>query len=283
MKRLIEMRNVTMLATSLLALGLLFVESVSAQDKMTREQYKMEMADLDVREGAAQAEITRLESQIAALKSDIDAVDADAGSVRGNTLSLLGVSEREFKAAEKSLRSMLKQLDGLSALAPEERFHQRGELDDIEARLAIVKKRKLASHPDLAHLIARVDGMLKDLRSGMPRQMSIDYTVVRGDNLWNIAKKDDIYADPYMWPRLYRANREAIKDPDLIYPKQTLAVPFGVSENQYLVTRGDFLSKIAAAVYNDPTKWHKIYQANKEQIVGPNLVFPAQVFDVPSN
>jgi len=283
MKRLIEMRNVTMVAATLFALGLFFVESVSGQEKLTREQYKLEMADLNVREAAAQAEITRLESQIAALKGDIDAVDADAASVRGTTLSMLGVSEREFKAAEKSLRSMLKQLEGLSALAPEERFHQRGELDEIEARLAIIKKRKLFAHPDLAHLVARVDGMLNDLRGGMPRQMSIDYTVVRGDNLWNIAKKDDIYADPYMWPRIYRANREAIKDPDLIYPKQSLAVPFGVSENQYLVTRGDFLSKIAAAVYNDPTKWHKIYQANKEQIVEPNLVFPAQVFDVPSN
>lgn len=277
------MRNVTTVATSLLVLGLFFGESVSAQEKMTREQYKMEMVDLDVREGAAQAEITRLKGDIAALKGDIDAVDADAASVRANTLSMLGVSEREFMAAEKRLRGMLKQLEGLSALAPEERFHQRAELDDVEARLAIIKKRKLAAHPDLAHLIARVDGMLSDLRSGMPRQMSVDYTVVRGDNLWNIAKKDDIYADPYMWPRIYRANRNAIKDPDLIYPKQTLSVPFGVSENQYLVTRGDFLSKIAAAVYNDPTKWHKIYQANKEQIVEPNLVFPAQVFDVPSN
>ena len=272
-----------MVAASLLALGLFLVESASAQAKMTREQYKMQMADLDVREGAAQAAITRLESEIAGLKGDIDALDADAASVRGNTLSMLGVSEKEFAAAEKSLRAMLKQLEGLSALAPEERFHQRGELDDVEARLAIVKKRKLAAHPDIAHLIARVDGMLGDLRSGMPRQMSVDYTVVRGDNLWNIAKKDDIYADPYMWPRIYRANRDAIKDPDLIYPKQTLSVPFGVSENQYLVSRGDFLSKIAVAVYNDPTKWHKIYQANKEQIVEPNLVFPAQVFDVPSN
>ena len=44
-----------------------------------------------------------------------------------------------------------------------------------------------------------------------------------------------------MWPRIYRANREEIKDPDMIFPEQTLAVPFGVAENQYLVTRGDFL------------------------------------------
>ena len=92
-----------------------------------------------------------------------------------------------------------------------------------------------------------------------------------------------IYADPYMWPRLYRANKEQIQDPDLIYPDQTLAVPFGVTENQHLVTRGDFLFKIAAEVYNDGGKWHKIYEANKQQIVEPHLIFPAQVLELPSN
>ncbi|MBT4498321.1 MAG: LysM peptidoglycan-binding domain-containing protein, partial [Gemmatimonadetes bacterium] len=112
---------------------------------------------------------------------------------------------------------------------------------------------------------------------------TVDYMVMRGDNLWNIAKKDDIYADPYMWPRLYRANKEQIEDPDLIFPDQKLAIPFGVAENQYLVTRGDFLFQIAAEVYNDPGKWHKIYEANKEQIVEPHLLFPAQVLEIPSN
>ena len=113
--------------------------------------------------------------------------------------------------------------------------------------------------------------------------MTVEYTVVRGDNLWNIARKDEVYADPYMWPRIYRANKDQISDPDLIYPDQKLAVPFGVAENQYLVSRGDFLFKIAAEVYNDPGKWTEIYEANKRQIVDPNLIFPAQVLDIPGN
>lgn len=42
------------------------------------------------------------------------------------------------------------------------------------------------------------------------------YKVVRGDNLWNIAGKSDIYADSYQWPLIYKANRNQIKDADLI-------------------------------------------------------------------
>mgnify|MGYP001827756384 FL=1 len=50
------------------------------------------------------------------------------------------------------------------------------------------------------------------------------YTVVRGDNLWNISGKSDIYGDPYQWPLIYKANRSQIKDPDLIFPGQNFSI-----------------------------------------------------------
>ena len=50
------------------------------------------------------------------------------------------------------------------------------------------------------------------------------YTVVRGDNLWNISGKSSIYGDPYQWPLIFKANRSQIKDPDLIYPGQTFDI-----------------------------------------------------------
>jgi len=50
------------------------------------------------------------------------------------------------------------------------------------------------------------------------------YTVIKGDCLWNIAKKDYIYNDPFEWPRIYEANKDKIKDPDLIYPKQVFTI-----------------------------------------------------------
>ena len=50
------------------------------------------------------------------------------------------------------------------------------------------------------------------------------YTVIRGDCLWNIAKKEYIYNDPFQWPRIYEANKDKIKDPDLIYPKQEFQI-----------------------------------------------------------
>ena len=49
------------------------------------------------------------------------------------------------------------------------------------------------------------------------------YTVVAGDSLSKIAKRE--YGDANAWKRIYEANRDLIKDPDLIYPGQTLKIP----------------------------------------------------------
>lgn len=49
------------------------------------------------------------------------------------------------------------------------------------------------------------------------------YTVQRGDSLWKIASSH--YGDGNKWNALFEANREVIKDPDLIYPGQQIRVP----------------------------------------------------------
>lgn len=43
------------------------------------------------------------------------------------------------------------------------------------------------------------------------------YTVVKGDCLWNIAKK--YYGDGAQYTKIYNANKDKIKKPSLIYPR----------------------------------------------------------------
>jgi hypothetical protein len=55
------------------------------------------------------------------------------------------------------------------------------------------------------------------------------YTVVRHDTLWAIAGKNRIYGDHFQWPLIFKANRDEIQDPDLIYPRQIFRIEKGVS------------------------------------------------------
>ena len=49
------------------------------------------------------------------------------------------------------------------------------------------------------------------------------YTVKAGDSLSKIAKHE--YGDAAQWPKIFEANRDIIKNPDLIHPGQTLKLP----------------------------------------------------------
>jgi nucleoid-associated protein YgaU len=63
------------------------------------------------------------------------------------------------------------------------------------------------------------EARLSEMQAEMPATMD-SYTVVRGDSLWGISARSDIYGNPYQWPLIYKTNRNQIKDADLIYPGQ---------------------------------------------------------------
>ena len=52
-------------------------------------------------------------------------------------------------------------------------------------------------------------------------------------------------------------------------------------EKTYTVVAGDPLSKIAKREYGDASKWHAIYEANKDTIKNPDLIYPGQTFKIP--
>ena len=47
----------------------------------------------------------------------------------------------------------------------------------------------------------------------------------RRESLWRIAEYPQWYGDPFLWPRIWRRNRDLIQNPDLIYPGWQLIIP----------------------------------------------------------
>lgn len=56
-----------------------------------------------------------------------------------------------------------------------------------------------------------------------PAAAERSYVVVKGDSLSKIAQK--FYGKASAWTRIYEANKDVIKDPDLIHPGQKLRIP----------------------------------------------------------
>ena len=69
------------------------------------------------------------------------------------------------------------------------------------------------------------------------------YQVERGDSLWGISGKAEVYANPYQWPLIYKNNTGKIKDADLIYPGQVFDIDNNPSS-----------SEVGAAVHHAKTR-----------------------------
>lgn len=77
--------------------------------------------------------------------------------------------------------------------------------------------------------------------------------------------------------------------PDAKQPKEDFSDVEGGSSStapapsgrSYTVVKGDSLSKIAKHLYGDAQKWRKIYEANRDQIKNPDLIYPGQTFTIP--
>lgn len=69
------------------------------------------------------------------------------------------------------------------------------------------------------------------------RQLAVSYNVKRGESLPQIAAKAEIYNDSSMWPLIYRANRDQVRDPYQLWPGQTLKIPRNYSKEDVAEAR----------------------------------------------
>jgi len=50
------------------------------------------------------------------------------------------------------------------------------------------------------------------------------YAVRRGDNLWIISGRPEVYGNPWLWPLIWQNNLQVIPDPNRLPPGQTLKI-----------------------------------------------------------
>jgi nucleoid-associated protein YgaU len=107
-----------------------------------------------------------------------------------------------------------------------------------QAELAV--KQQAAAHQqyldslspaDRAALMGTAGTLDQGSKGAMAGKVS-SYSVVRGDSLWKISGKDEVYANPYEWPLIYKTNRSQIKDADLIRPGQVFNIDQNASPDE---------------------------------------------------
>lgn len=138
--------------------------------------------------------------------------------VRSAGEKLFGNEEKENAAKSAALVRFVTKLglpiQGLKVDVDEEVATVSGTVPDQETREKVV----LAVGNTTG--IARVDDRIA---VAPPKPQAVYYTVVAGDTLGGIAKKQ--YGNAAKYPVIFEANKPMLTDPNLIYPGQVLRIP----------------------------------------------------------
>ncbi|MEW6003099.1 MAG: LysM peptidoglycan-binding domain-containing protein [Nitrospirota bacterium] len=95
-----------------------------------------------------------------------------------------------------------------------------------------------------------------------------DYTVIKGDTLWDISHKE--LKDPFLWPKIWKENPD-IGNPDKIYPGQKIKIPLHILQKEIPETTVEIKPEIKK---EEPQKEmvRKIEPRKKEYLVDKNLL-----------
>lgn len=89
-------------------------------------------------------------------------------------------------------------------------------IDQVDASGAVTSRTQTPFKRETAEVLAKA-------QAANPAQPVSAVTVQPGSTLWAIAR--DTYGDGMLYIRVFEANRDSIRNPDLIYPGQVFQVP----------------------------------------------------------
>lgn len=188
---------------------LLFFSAQTFAQEMTVDEWEAEMARLKAKKQSLTNEINDLRGTVDNLKNvKVQSYD--------DCMDELYAMVGSKKADVDNFRKVVAELDGKIR-------RKEGPKADRQTDLNALKANKLSALPEFYNKV-HVE-MQRALDAWVEESKEISYTVVKGDHLWGIARKKEHYGNGFAWPKIYNANRDQIKNPDLIYPKQTFKVP----------------------------------------------------------
>jgi hypothetical protein len=183
------------------------------------------------------------------------------------------LSNKEKESYCSTLQQELSMLQGQVDEKRGELTATRKQIESLRNQITPIERELLRIDSDVRSLTGQIEEL-----EALPKTWNIQ----PGECLWIIAGHEDIYSDPVKWPRIFRANMDKIEDPEWIYPDTVLVIPRDWPR-QHVVFLDESLSLIASywEVYSSPMEWTRLFEANKDYIRDPDLIYPEQVIKIP--
>ena len=199
------------------------------------EEFTKDQADSTIKYRTA--EIATLNADIKTAKAGTEKATADLtqrladnNKCRESLYAMLGSDRNGYNAFREGLTRDEQELATLRSMTPQQQGAAKDRVDALEAHIRAERSNKLVVIPDHMRRVQALSNGYQDLKKSMvpPTPPNTTYTVGTWakdrDCLWNIAKKPEIYNDPFAWPKIWRANMDKIHNPDVIRPGWQLSI-----------------------------------------------------------
>lgn len=223
---------------SLIAILTIFVRfdllSQKPDEELTKEEAIQRIAEFQNIVNDLQSKLNALDADIQKLQDDLNQTNKRLNDCLDNYLALLGINPETNKPFTKEdmekFKQKLGQIEGkireMQRLSNDELADRRKEVEELENSLNQLRMIKLAILPEFYNKIISLASEIKGLyREKKIKTYTVGTWAENRDCLWNIAAKTEFFGDPFMWPKIWQANTNLIKNPDIIYPGQQLTIP----------------------------------------------------------
>ena len=189
--------------------------------------------EADARIKQLQTDLDGQKKKLASLQSDVKKFESDiANAVEalkkcGDQINtLVGATDADVAAFREKIGRLEGRVREMQRLSDDALADRQDEVKQLQRSLNELARQQMAMIPEFYDRITALRRNIKGLyREKRIKGYTVGTWAENRDCLWNIAGRTEIYADPFMWPKIWQANTNQIKNPDIIQPGWVLTVP----------------------------------------------------------
>lgn len=195
-------------------------------EELTKKEAVIRINEYTVKVQDLTNTLTTLDTDIQALQKELEETVQAIKDCNKSLYDLVGATDADVSNFRQQLGVLEGKIRSMKGLSNDVLAEKVDEVKALDAELQQLKAQKIAVLPEFYNRIVTDQRDIKSLyRTPSVKKYTVGTWAETKDCLWNISGDLDNYGDPFLWPKIWQANTDQIRNPDLIFPGQVLTIP----------------------------------------------------------